>query len=197
MKTLWLAVLYGLLLGILASGALYLVARPPQGAPVVLLPPPTAQPIWVDVQGSVANPGLVQLPPGSRVADALQAAGGLLPNADAHNLNQAAFLEDGSQIKVAAQPTSPRVDSSGVAALPSTPVPPAAASSTGGLVNLNTASLQELDTLPGIGPALAQEIINYRTANGDFKQIEDLMNVTGIGPAKFEQLKLLITVGVP
>lgn len=197
MKTLWLAVLYGLLLGILASGVLYLVARPPLGAAVVLLPPPTAQPILIDVQGSVANPGLVRLPPGSRVADALQAAGGLLPNADARSLNQAAFLEDGNQLRVAAQPTSPRVDALGSAALPSTPVPPAGAGTSTGLVNINTASLEELDTLPGIGPALAQEIINYRTANGDFKQIEDLMNVTGIGPAKFEQIKLLITVGAP
>lgn len=197
MKSVVLTFTYGLLIGILASGALFLAARPPQAAPVVLLPPPTAQPIWVDVQGSVVNPGIVRLPPGSRVADALQAAGGLLPEADTRNLNQAAFLEDGSQLKVAAQPTSPRAASSGTAASPATPVSSSEAAPSSGLINLNTASLEELDTLPGIGPALAQEILNYRAANGDFKRIEDLMNVTGIGPAKFEQLKLLITVGIP
>ncbi len=143
--------------------------------------------------GAVAQPGVYSLPPGSRVKDAVQSAGGLLKEADQEAINLAALLVDGDRVRVPTQkvPTPTRLVStlSGTRGL--TPTPAA----TAGPLNINTASLEELDTLSGIGPAIAARIIAYRQLYGGFKTIQDIMKVEGIGPATFAEIKDMITVG--
>jgi competence protein ComEA len=180
MKTAW-AIAFGVAAGLLAAGLLLLVARAPSGQAVQLLPPPTVPPLTVDVTGAVARPGVYALPPGSRVQDAIQAAGGLRPEADQELLNLAALLKDGQVVRAPRKSAA----ATGMAVLATTP---------GGLVNINTASLQELDTLPGIGPVLAQRILDYRAANGPFGTVEDLQQLEGLGPGIFEKIKDLVTV---
>ncbi len=177
----------GVLIGLLAAGLLLLMSRPPLGEAIRLSPPPTALPLVVDVNGAVTQPGLYVLPPGSRVQDAIQAAGGSLPEADLAGLNLAAPLEDGAAIRLPAQgeTQSPQPSRSGDVPIPGVP---------GGLININTATQGELESLPGIGPALAQRVIDYRGANGPFPEIEAIQNVSGIGPGIFEKIKELITV---
>ncbi len=121
------------------------------------------------------------LAPGSIVEDAVFAAGGFLPNADSSRLNLAAPLTDGQELRIPAQNPTP---------LPGTPAP--ASTPTGKKINLNTASLEELDTLPGIGPVLAQRIIEYRQTVGPFQSVDDLLHVKGIGPALMEKIRDLV-----
>lgn len=186
MKTGW-TIAFSVAAGLLAAGLLLLVSRAPRGEAVQLLPPPTPAALTVDVAGAVARPGVYSFPPGSRVQDAIQAAGGLLPDADPDLLNLAAPLKDGQIVRVphksTASPGIPEAIPGGVSA--ATP---------GGPVNINTASLQELDTLPGIGPVLSQRILDYRAANGPFGKVEDLQQVEGLGEVIFEKIKDLVTV---
>ncbi len=170
-----------------------------QPAPIVVVPPPTVAPtalptpapVRVYVSGAVATPGVYTLPPHSLVHDAIQAAGGASAEANLERINLALEVRDQQQIHVPrkgesapAQPT--------LLSLPSS----AAASAVPGArrVNINTATLAELETLPRIGPSIAQRIIDYRTRNGPFKQIEDIKNVSGIGEAMFSAIKDLIAV---
>lgn len=154
------------------------------GTPPVVIQPGGDQAegknILVHVAGAVKYPGVYELPPGSRVRDAVEKA---QPNndADVNLLNLAAVVTDGQKIVVPRQGET--VSQPGPGSPGSSP-----------LVNINTATLEELDRLPGIGPALAQRIIRYRETNGRFRVPEDIKNVSGIGEAKFEQLKDLITV---
>jgi competence protein ComEA len=138
--------------------------------------------VVVSVVGLVARPGLVTLPPGSRVADAITAAGGLLPKADPATVNLAAVVSDGQQIAV------------GVAGAPPGPAGPSAAPAAGGKLDLNTATAAELDALPGIGPVLAQRIVDHRTQHGPFRSVDELDDVPGIGPAIFGELAALVVV---
>lgn len=180
--------LVGFLMGLMASGALWLLLSPPRGTPITLLPPPTSLPLRVHVVGAVVHPGVVELAPGARVAQALQAAGGTREGANAEAVNLAAPLEDGDQVRVpwlAASTIEPRGTGTGPA-----PIPAADSAR----LNLNTASLAELDRLPGIGPSLAREILDYREAHGAFGSVEDLLLVPGIGPAKLEALRDLVSV---
>lgn len=152
--------------------------------------------IVVDVDGAVAHPGLYKLPPDSRVQAALAAAGGLSPQADAHRINRAAKLHDGQKLYVLSQgeSTPPLAASSGQGCEGQ-----ACTSAEGGLsgsdpegqglVNINTANATQLTQLPGVGPAIAQKIIDYRTANGPFTSVDDLTKVPGIGAAKLAQIK--------
>lgn len=181
-KIWWLAafIVVGVLLGV---GVLLLVTRPPRGEPITLLPAPTPGPITVYVSGGVKQAGLYALPLGSRVNDAIQAAGGFTAEANTQSVNLAEILEDGEQINVPTIMTN--MGGSGVIPATST------------VVDLNTATLDQLDKLPGIGPITAQSIIEYRIANGQFKKIEDLLEVEGIGQATFDKIKDLITVGTP
>lgn len=188
----WHHTLLSLSIGIIASAVLFLVTSPPRGTSVVLLPAPSPMPILVHVDGAVQNPGVYSLPPGSRVQQAIQAAGGLSAKANQSAVNLAARLKDGDKLTipaegtpVAPQPVVVTSDRKEKSAGPATPNAP---------VNLNTATLQELQTLPGVGPTRAQDIIDYRQAHGDFKTIDELQNVTGIGPVTFEKLKDFITV---
>jgi competence protein ComEA len=136
----------------------------------------------VAVNGRVRKPGLVRLPPGSRVADAIDAAGGVLPDTDLTALNLARKVVDGELIVV------------GAPGPPGPAGPAAAPGAAGGQVNLNTATLAELQTLPGIGEVLAQRILDYRTAHGQFQSVNELRQVDGIGDAKFDKLKDKVTV---
>lgn len=187
----WGQIAIGVLFGLIGAGAILLASSPPRGVPIELLPPPSPAPILVDVDGAVISPGVVALPPGSRVQDAIAAAGGFSENAQGENLNLAEQLEDGSQVIV---PAVTKVETpAGAESSPISNAPPLGESAAQ-IVNINTASQAELETLPGVGPVTAEKIIAYRQENGAFSIIEEIQNVSGIGPATFEKMKPLITV---
>lgn len=147
--------------------------------------------LLVHVAGQVAAPGVVELPPGSRVTDAVDAAGGALPDAELGAVNLARALTDGEQVYVPAVGEGVPAAPDGA---PSAPAGAPPATGPDGLVNLNTATVTDLDTLPGIGPALAQRIVDWRTANGSFTAVDELDAVSGIGPATLAELRDLVTV---
>ncbi len=176
--------LFGLFVGILASGLLYLLISKPRGQPIQLEPAPSPLPIRVHVAGGVLRPGVYALPAGSIVEQAIEAAGGLSPQASLDHLNLAGLLQEGQLIAVATlAPTRSAAEA-----------PPEPSSDSSGLMNINLAEVTELDRLPGIGPALAQEIVRYRETHGPFSRVEDLLNVPGIGPAKLSQIRDLVSV---
>lgn len=163
-------------------------AGPPSGGDVVL-PVPSAESepaLCIHVDGQVAHPGVYYLPRGSRVIDAVDAAGGLAPGAVTESVNLALVLADGQQVIIpdaASAPMPPIADA-----------PADAPASSGGLVNINTASVGELVALKGVGEATAEKIVADREANGPFSAIEDLKRVSGIGEKKFEALRDAICV---
>jgi competence protein ComEA len=152
----------------------------------------------VNVSGEVKNPGVYSHSPESRVQDTIQAAGGVTTQGNSSGLNLAALLEDGIRVQVPAQtPTETPAPITGTNAKEqqnsSQPTsPPVQSSST--LININTASQEELETLSGIGPATALKIIALREENDSFTSIEEIQKVSGIGPAAFEKIKDFITV---
>ncbi len=174
MKT-FLNITYGVLIGLLAAGIIWLAVSPSRGEEVILLPTATPGLLTVYVSGAVATPGVYTLPDGSRVEAAVQAAGGFLPGAEPSNINLAMLIEDGEQINVPGI-----VDTSHVNA---------------GRVNINTATQAELDALPSIGPTTAQAIVDYRLQHGPFQVIQDIQNVPGIGPATYALIQDYISVG--
>ena len=192
MRTLW-ALAFGVMFGLLAAGALLLTTRPPEGEAIRLLPPPTPSPLVVQVSGAVMHPGLYKLAQGSRVQDAIQAAGGLAEGADDQGLNLAALVKDGDRLRVPYKPAEPAAGAGPPVRNGPLELPAGAAAP--GLIDINTASLQELDSLPGIGPVTAQKIVDHRQVEGPFTSIEAIQDVSGIGPATFEKIKDLITVG--
>ena len=145
--------------------------------------------VTVHVAGAVASPGVVSLAEGSRVEDAVDAAGGFAEGAASDAVNLARVLQDGEQVVI---PTEDEVE--GGTALQSSAGASSAASDTQTVVNINTAGLEELDTLPGVGEATAQAIIDERESAGPFESVEDIQRVSGIGEKKFEKLKDLICV---
>ncbi|MFF7376106.1 helix-hairpin-helix domain-containing protein [Streptomyces massasporeus] len=145
--------------------------------------------IVVDVGGKVREPGIHRLPAGSRVADALHAAGGVKPGTDTDGLNRARFLVDGEQVIVGGPAPAPAPGAGGGAA-PGGPAGGAAAPAAP--VSLNTATADQLDTLPGVGPVLAQHIIDYRTQHGGFRSVDELREVNGIGDRRFADLRDLV-----
>lgn len=197
-----LYILLGVMAGFVLAGVLVFVSRAPAGEPIVLQPAPTKAPIAVHVVGAVPRPGLYELAEGARVQDAIDAAGGMLADASVDTLNLAALLKDGQQLVIPLQDGREVTKAGDTVDLPSSDsesdIPPNATdepfdNTNGELLNLNTATLEELESLPGIGPTLAQRIIDYRDQNG-FYVIEDIMNVSGIGESTFEEIKDLITV---
>ncbi|UBI38888.1 helix-hairpin-helix domain-containing protein [Streptomyces mobaraensis] len=184
-------------------------ARPgaPPPAPVAAVPvPPAGTPgpstggVVVDVSGKVRRPGIQRLPAGSRVVDALDAAGGASPGVDMTGLNRARVLADGEQIVVGVPPgagpplpnTPARTNDAGPGGglRPATGTTPATGAN--GPLSLNAATVEQLDALPGVGPVLAQHIVDYRTQHGGFRSVTDLRQVNGIGARRFADLRPLV-----
>jgi competence protein ComEA len=183
-------------LGLIVGGVTgYFAPHPPPSTSIVVSTPlptpapsptPTPTPIRVHVAGAVHQPGVYQLPTASIVQNAIDAAGGPTADGDLDRINLAIELQDQQQVYV---PREGETRSS-------LPISGGERSgSTDTVVNINTATAAELETLPRIGPAMAERILEYREANGPFEATEDIQNVPGIGPATFEGLKDLIVVG--
>lgn len=201
------AIILGSLIGLVLFTALQLW-RGRQHDTLVLQVQPLSDPniIQVYVGGAVARPGLYRLPRGSRAAQAIDAAGGATADGDTTAIGMAAPLEDADQLivparRAAATPppqggslTPPTVPPPGTAGQPAAPTP-TASTSPAGPVNINTAGVADLDALPGIGPAIAQRVIDYREANGPFQTVEELAEVRGISEAMVAELRPLITLG--
>ncbi len=178
-----------LFVGALVAGVVFLINGLASGEsePVEVVPSLAADELvvqnaklYVHVVGEVAAPGIYQLESGARVMDAIFAAGGLSDRADDASVNLARELSDGEQIvifKIGAAPSAPT-----------------GAGASSGLISLNGASQSELEQLPGVGPALAQRIIDWRLANGGFKKKEDLLNISGIGDKLFSGFKDQVTL---
>jgi competence protein ComEA len=168
-------------------GGFYFLNSRPQAEPVVIQEIPTAATesvttlLIINVAGKVKNPGVYQLPPGSRVVDALEAAGQQLKGVDISDINLARVLVDGEQILIG----SNRTVSGKVAAKKITIDNP---------LDINRATIAQLDTLPGIGPVTAQRIIDYRTKAGRINAVDELKKISGLGGVKFEEIKALLRV---
>ncbi|MFI2258784.1 helix-hairpin-helix domain-containing protein [Streptomyces tubercidicus] len=160
----------------------------------------------VDVTGKVRHPGIQRMPPGSRVVDVLRAAGGVLRGANIRGLNRARLLTDGEQIVVGAAGAAGAAGGGGgagagggagtgsgdVGAGGSGSAPPSAGGGPGGPVSLSTATEQQLDSLPGVGPVLARHIVEFRSQHGGFSSVDQLRQVTGIGDRRFADLRPLV-----
>lgn len=190
----WLAVVF--LIGLAAGALLVTLSGRSSPSPILITTRPpmeaaqptgTPAPIKVFVSGEVLKPAVYELPAGAIIQDLVRTAGGFTSSAEQDVVNLALTLSDGMHVHVP-----------GMEEDISVPVVSGGSGTGGpsgnGLVNINQASLQELETLPGIGPSLAQAIIDHRELIGSFNRIEDITDVPGIGPAKFEALKDLITV---
>jgi len=168
-------------------------AVPRPVAPVSISPAASVSPglVRVHVLGAVVSPGVVSVPEGAIVQDVIEAAGGLASGADPGELNLAAPVRDGQQVIVgtSASPRGEVVDPGG-----GDPATGSATASGPGLLNLNRATSQQLQELPGVGPVLAEAIITWRTNNGSFTDISQLRQVSGIGPKLFEKLSPLVTL---
>jgi competence protein ComEA len=175
---------------LLIAGRYFASAGTPSSAPAApppaVGPPPVAAPrLVVHVVGDVRRPGLYRLSQGARVADAVDRAGGAKRSADLAAINLAAPLADGEQVAV---PSKARASTPGGV--------PAGSLETAkqGPVHLNTATPDELETLPGVGPATAQKILDYRTAHGAFRSVDELDAVPGIGPKRLDELRDLVVL---
>lgn len=205
-----LSYLVTLLVGITLGAGGVTLSRRVQPADIIIQPPaPTAQPdptatpgpLRVFVSGAVAAPAVYELAPDAILQQAIEQAGGFTAEADTAVVNLALPLQDGMQIYV------PTLDETAeqTQAVISSPAGrtegieldlagDTAASAAGETVNINTADVAQLDTLPGVGPSTAEKIVEYRETNGPFATIDEIMSVSGIGPAKFEQIQSFITV---
>lgn len=177
-------------------------ASPPGSAPAPTAPPsPAPVPattsaglVVVDVAGKVRRPGLYRLAAGARVADALHAAGGALRGVNLISLDLAARLVDGEQIAVGARGAASGGGDPGAVGNGAGGSDGATSSPGGGPVDLNTATLEQLEALPGVGPVLGQHILDWRTQHGSFTALDQLQDVSGIGPAKYAALQGQVTL---
>ena len=191
------------LLGALALivAAVLLLARGDDSAPVVIVAPePTAGPVQpaedvrVQVSGGVISPGVYSMSEGDRVMDVIAAAGGLQPSANLAGVNLAQRVEDEAHYHVPLMDETPPPPESAPSISQARKNEPPNVAPSSSLVDLNTASSRELETLPGIGPVMAERIISYRNANGPFATIDAVQDVPGIGPKTLESIRLLVTV---
>lgn len=175
------AVLFGAaVVAALAGGFTWLAVRPAPRRVEIVIPAPA--PVVVQVTGAVSTPGVYTLPAGSRVADAIAAAGGFSSVAAAESVNQAAKLADGARVDVPVRASPSQENGAG-------PRQAGAAQGSPGLIDLNTATHQELESLPGIGPTLAAAIIDFRSNNGPITRVDQLLAVDGLGPKKIEAIR--------
>ena len=192
----WQQITIGILIGLLASGLILLVSSPKQGNPIVLSPAPTStqtpiprptaspSPIFVQIGGEISNPGVYAIDKQARLADLIELAGGLTHLADIDRVNNAAVLRDGDYFYIPAQNEM---------------IPDTARNAPHNLANpvdnidypldLNKATQEELESLPGIGPTKAAEILAYRDQKGFYASLDELMNVPGIGEATLDSLR--------
>lgn len=170
-----------------APAPIYFQPAPPTATP---MPTSTPEPVTIFINGEVEEPGIYTLPYDAMVQDALRMAGGFTAEAFEDVVNLAQPLVDGMQVYV------PALNDDAAVAVPLISTPPVANQdgALGGLIDLNVATKAELETLPGVGPSTAQKILDYREDNGPFSSIEEVMDVAGIGPAKFEQMAEFITI---
>lgn len=156
--------------------------------------------IVVHITGAVNKEGIVELQEGARIADAIEKAGGAKENADIKNINLATVLEDGMKVHIPtieetkANSENINVENNASSQIATETTNITSNIKTQGKININTATEEELDTLPGIGPSTAAKIIDYRKENGKFKNIEEIKEVSGIGDAKYEKIKELIII---
>ncbi len=180
-------ILLGVLLGLLAAGLLQILVSPPRGQAVTLSIPPTASGVVVYVSGAVYANGVYTLPYGSRVQDALRLAGGPRPEAYLGSLNLAAPLRDGQHIFVPVAFDTPTPT-------PEKPVATSTPTATSSpFININYASQEELESLPGIGPVLAKRILAYRLKYGFFSSLQDLLKVYGVKPQTLKLIEPYVT----
>lgn len=193
----WIIMIYGLLLGLLVTGLILLIAQPMRGHPVILhpaptpthIPPPkptpTSKPILVQIGGEVSNPGVYSLEENARLSLLVDVAGGLTADADIIRVNLALFLRDGDYFYIPAEDED---------------IPETAKNAPGNLfgnsdplftypLDLNEASQEALESIPGIGPSKAQDILDYKEIIGRFSSLEELLNVSGIGEATLDILR--------
>lgn len=198
----WVHILFGILIGLLATGAILLLAQPDRGSAITLLPAPTATqtalpkptatpaPIQVLIKGQIVNPGVYSLNKEARLFDLIELAGGFTPSADENRVNDVFILRDGDYFFI------PALDEK----IPET----ARNASVNNLIDnplnfeypldINTASQEALESLPGIGPSKAAEIIAYRDLLGPFISVDDLLNVPGIGPSILESIREYLVI---
>lgn len=187
----WRTILISTLIGCALTSVLFIIARQPQGTPIALRPAPTQSPLIIHITGCVASPGVYELPLRSRVQDAVLKAGGSTDCADLEAVNLSALINDGQKINIPNVKTPLPSDSSTGEKNLSIPQTDPSSSS---LVNINSATLAALQTLPGIGEVKAQAILAYRDEHGTFSTLEDLLNVPGIGEKTLDQIKDYITL---
>ncbi len=198
----WLFILYGLLLGLLAAGLILLIAQPQRGVPITLYPAPTPtwtsspkptvspEPIQVQIRGEVLKPGIYALEKYSRLQDLVSLSGGFTPSADIERVNLAALLKDGEYFYIPAEdeeiPDTARNAPCNLYEVqdPTYDYP----------LNLNEASLEALESIPGIGPSKAEDIFTYKESIGRYTRLEELLNVPGIGEATLESLREYLIV---
>ncbi len=200
----WLWLFVALFMGVTGTAVAFALSNRVQPAPIVIVPPepaateapsPTPSPLTVFVNGAVVSPGLVEIPADGRMQDAIQAADGFTDEANTTIINLAQPLHDGVQIHVPTideGETDTAVTDSRAIVIEA--VPAESSSNESGMININSATAAELESLPGVGPSTAQKIITHRQENGDFPSIDAIMDVTGIGEAKFAAMSALITV---
>jgi competence protein ComEA len=177
-----------------AAAADVVASTAPRALSTVAPSPPTPAIVVIHITGAVHAPGVYELPPGQRVVDAIDAAGGALADADANALNLAAPVIDGDRIDVPTEGATPSPSSAGAGTGHSHADVAAAGPGNGAPIDLNTAGVAELEALPGIGPATAAAIVDHRGANGPFATVDELEAVRGIGPAKLEAIRDYVRV---
>ena len=183
-------ILFGLACDLLASALILLISSPPRGVAIQLAPPPTPSPLMIDISGAVKTPGVYQLPQESRMQGVIQMAGGLIPDANTSAVNMAARLMDGQKIIIP-------LEGEEIPITKSNPVEEiSGATSVADMqpININTATQEELETLPGIGPSKAAAIIEYRSSHGPFTTLEDILEVSGIGEKTLDGFKDWIVI---
>ncbi|MGB9800780.1 MAG: helix-hairpin-helix domain-containing protein [Thermanaerothrix sp.] len=187
----WQLILVGVLGGLLSTALILLISAPPRSETIILRTQ-TPSPWVIHLSGAVTRPGVYEVPPKSRLMDVINIAGGLLPQADTDAINLAAPLKDGIKIRIPF--LGEETSSSSADITSSVEIYDEASGTESDRLDINQASVEQLETLPGIGKTRAEAIIEYRQKHGKFDTIEQIQNVPGIGPGIFEQIREFITV---